>query len=218
MYIPKNRIVPNQYTGGDKYVVKSTQEWYKGFYYKTYDGKFYTGKTPNDKPNEEIELVQDTDKQYNPNLPQNRLAYTDAPTVFDNIDTPGYSEEMVITYAQLQGVNLNVPTRLSVPYSSYPNPTEDDYELGVFTRYFCVKVNELSYLEINKENYEKLLNRDGKWLWQMFTPFKLQWTLTGNEAYVANTNSNSISITERKIKRKGLAIFLKKNYLKFYRP
>jgi len=218
MYIPKNRIVPNQYTGGDKYVVKSTQEWYKGFYYKTYDGKFYTGKTPNDKPNEEIELVQDTSKQYNPNIPQNRLAYTDAPTVFDNIDTPGYSEEMVITYAQLQGINLNVPTRLSVPYSSYPKPTEDDYELGVFTRYFCVKVNELSFLEINKETYEKLLNRDGSWLWQMFTPFKLQWTLTGDEVYVANTNSNSIRITERKIKRKGLAIFLKKNYLKFYRP
>jgi len=52
----------------------------------------------------------------------------------------------------------------------------------------------------------------------MFTPFKLQWTLTGDEVYVANTNSNSIRITERKIKRKGLAIFLKKNYLKFYRP
>ena len=54
MYIPANRIKPNLYTRGNEYVRKSNRKNYIGFYYSLWNGRFFTGKTQNDKPNEEL--------------------------------------------------------------------------------------------------------------------------------------------------------------------
>ena len=59
MYIPKNRILTNQYSNDRKLVYKTSQEVYIGSYYKTFDGKYFTGKTPNDPPNLELLFVED---------------------------------------------------------------------------------------------------------------------------------------------------------------
>lgn len=217
MYIPKNRILTNQFSNDRKLVYKSSQEFYVGFYYKTFNGKYFTGKTQNDPPNVELEVVEDTFTSYSPTIPQNEIAYIDAPTIFDDINTPGYSEEMVITYARLQNINLNQSTRKFLPYQSYPTPTEDDYLLGSFTRYFAVKVNELQYLELDLPTFQKLKKRDVGWKWRMYIIFSIQWTLTGDQEEVARTNKNQILIAEQNINRLGLSIFLKRNYLKFYK-
>ena len=60
MYIPKNRIITNLYTNTNEYVYKGTNVYYKGFYWKMYNGKLFTGKNPNELPNEELELVEAT--------------------------------------------------------------------------------------------------------------------------------------------------------------
>ena len=49
MYYPKSQIVTNLYTNGQEYIIKSNNEKYIGNYWKTSDGKFFTGKTPEDK-------------------------------------------------------------------------------------------------------------------------------------------------------------------------
>ena len=145
MYIPKNRILTNQYSNDRKLVYKTSQEVYIGSYYKTFDGKYFTGKTPNNPPNLELQLVEDTELDFTPSLPQNKLAYVNPPTIFDDINTPGYSSTMVITYAKLQGINLNDSTRKFLPYQCYPSPTPNDYEIGSFTRYFSMKINTNSF-------------------------------------------------------------------------
>lgn len=216
MYTPKNRIVTNQYTGGNLLVDKTTQEFYRGFYYKTFNGKYFSGKTPNDTPNIELELVQSTDTNYSDNLPQNELAYGDAPTYLDDINTPGYNQEEVIKYAKMNGVNLNNIPRTFVPTQHYPKPTEDDYKLGVFTRYFVVKANEIQYTELSKDIYNKIKNKDERYMWEPYIPFKLQWTIKGDEKDLATTNRDIILLTEKRLKRKGLDIFLRKNYTKFW--
>ena len=43
MYYPKSEITPNLYTSGTELVNTVTGEYYKGPYYATTDGKFYTG-------------------------------------------------------------------------------------------------------------------------------------------------------------------------------
>jgi len=83
MYIPKSRILTNQYSDNNSLVYKSTQEVYKGFYYKTFEGKYFTGKTQNDPPNDELELIQDINSTPVISTPQNSIAYSDAPTIFD---------------------------------------------------------------------------------------------------------------------------------------
>lgn len=216
MYTPKNRIVTNQYTSGNLLVDKTTQEFYRGFYYKTFNGKYFSGKTPNDTPSVELEFVQSTDSNYNDSLPQNELAYGDAPTYLDDINSEGYNQETVIKYAKMKGINLNNIPRVFVPTQHYPQPTEDDYKLGVFTRYFVVKTNEIQYMELSKDIYNKIKNKDIQYMWEPYTPFKLQWTIKGDEKYVVNTNRNIILLTEKRLKRQGLDIFLRKNYTKFW--
>jgi hypothetical protein len=54
MYYPKSQITPNLYTNGNEFVLSTTQEVYSGFYYKISNGKFYTGRNQDDKPNIEI--------------------------------------------------------------------------------------------------------------------------------------------------------------------
>tara|TARA_R100001015_G_C4609712_1_gene164993 strand:+ start:331 stop:993 length:663 start_codon:yes stop_codon:yes gene_type:complete len=218
MYIPKNRILTNQYTSDNKLMVKETQEFYRGYYYKTFEGKYFTGKTPNDLPNVELVEVENVEVTYKPEQIQNEIAFGDFPTIFDEIDTPGYDEGMVVDYARLQGINLLQSTRTIIPTQAYPTPGIDDYELGQFTRYFAIKVNQDIYLELNNEVYGKLKKQDAGYLWQPYQCFKIQWTITGIEEEVRNTNSNIVLIQERKMKRQGFGRFLKFNFTKFYLP
>ena len=216
MYIPKNKIVTNLYSRNDDLVYKSNQRKYTGYYYKTYTGQYFTGRNPDDGVNDELIKVEPTETGYNQNSRQSKIAFTDAPTIFDSIDTPGYSEEMIVNYASLKNINLNKSTYQHLPTSYYPKPTREDYNLGVFTRYFCVKINEDIYLEINKKTYDALTSQKGDWLWQLYTPFQLLWTISGEEKEVAKTNYNITLIQEQRLKRRGLTEFLKNNYLKFY--
>jgi hypothetical protein len=52
MYYPKSQIKTNLYTNGDEYVIELTKSPYSGYYYLTSTGIAYTGKTPDDRPNQ----------------------------------------------------------------------------------------------------------------------------------------------------------------------
>ena len=45
MYYPKSKIQTNLYTNGYELAYLSTLDNYVGFYYKTYDGKYFSGKS-----------------------------------------------------------------------------------------------------------------------------------------------------------------------------
>jgi hypothetical protein len=216
MYIPKNKIITNLFSQNNDLIYKSDQRKYTGYYYKTYDGKYFTGKNPNDGINEELIKISPTEVGYDQNALQSKIAFTDAPTILESINTPGYSEKMIVNYSLLKNINLNEPTYKHLPTSYYPVPTQDDYNLGVFVRYFCVKVNENIYLEINKDTYDSLNKEKDDWLWELYIPFQLLWTITGKKDEVSQTNKNITLIQEKNLKRKGLQEFLKNNYTKFY--
>ena len=118
-------------------------------------------------------------------------------------------------YNSLKKVDVNKILKEPIPH--YPKPTEDDYNLGVFTRYFCVKVNEDIYYEVSKKDYDALNTEDRTYNYQLYTPFKFLWTISGEEKEVERTNYNMVQIKERRIKRQGLKEFLRGNYLKFYK-
>ena len=225
MYIPKNKIVTNLYSNGrgienpnakegtSPLINSQTGEIYVGYYWKDYRGKFFTGKNPNDKPTIELILspapkVIDSSKEpvitalYTPNFP-----------VLGGENYP-YNESIIENYVNLKG--LDFTQNFLLPTSYYPKPTQEDYNLGVFTRYFCVKVNEDIYLEIDKKTYDALTNQKEDWLWQLYTPFQLLWTISGEEKEIEKTNYNITLLQEKRLKRRGLQEFLRNNYLKFY--
>tara|TARA_R110001592_G_scaffold96552_1_gene277216 strand:- start:357 stop:1022 length:666 start_codon:yes stop_codon:yes gene_type:complete len=221
MYIPKNRIKPNLFTPGNEFILKSNNENYIGFYHSLWNGKFFTGKTQNDSNIREIIKFEVPELKGTSNLPQNLTSENVIALFLEDPDpligTSQWNQGDIITYLELQGKSPLDDDPKSMPNQSYPNPTEEDYELGSFTRYFAVKVNELKYLELDYDVYKKLKKKDANWSWELYNCFSIQWTLKGQAVSVGQTNKNQVLIAEQKNKKLGLQAFLQGNYLKFYR-
>ena len=58
MYYPLSQITTDLYTSQEEFLVQSTNLPYKGKYYSTSDGKFFTGATPQDGSN--FRLIRNT--------------------------------------------------------------------------------------------------------------------------------------------------------------
>ena len=219
MYIPKNRLITNLKTNQGEFVYKDTNVPYNGVYWKSYDGKYFTGKNPNDAPTREIEISTQpaTDNSTSNINFQISPLFVSVPDLDDSIDLPFIdSLSPDFTYLILKKVDLNKSEIKYLPSQYYPKPTQDDYNLGAFSRYFVVKSNENIYLEVNKDTYDSINNQSPDWAWELYVPFTILWTLTGERDNVFITNRNITQLTEQRLKRRGLQEFLKQNYLKFY--
>ena len=111
MYYPKSQIKTNLYTEGDDYVLSTTQKEYKGYYYKTSQGKFYTGRTPEDGLNVLLNPVYPEDVfneeetySFSEAINRNSKVFIDAPAI----------------YTSLKGIDSL--TIKNIPQSFYPTP------------------------------------------------------------------------------------------------
>jgi hypothetical protein len=197
-YIPKSRIQTNLYTAGREYVTEDDGKEYIGFYYKTYNGDKFTGKNPDDKPNKVLSPFSQDDSNFDlsPKL------------------TTLLSEEN-LKFSLLKNININLS--LEIPQLFIPSPTEQDYKLGEFQRYFCKKRNEFSYLEISKSDYDKLIKKDPIIDFKSWFPFSIPWSLTGDVNKVGQTNKNIVLLQIDKDKLYGFNKYLKEDYLKYYK-
>ena len=218
MYIPKNRILTNLYTPGNEFVVKTTEKNYSGYYHKLYTGEIFSGKTPNDS--NIIELIIPAPEGV-PRLSPN-LIETNVVTLFLEDPDPLVNKEQwnqkdIVTYLKLMNKSTTDDNPREMPQYYYASPTEEDYQLGQFTRYFIVKVNENQFMEIDSKTYEKITSQGSDIVWELFTPIKTQWTIDGVEDDVFDINRNQVLIIEQKIGRRGLQEFLNNDYLKYYK-
>jgi len=213
-YIPLNKIRTNLSTNGTEYQTLDGVP-YVGFYWKQDTGEVFTGKTPNDLPSLRlvpISLPPSSPSSLTPLTSYSLLNIDDLGESQDNLLNPILVEE----YQSIKEIDYQDLTYL-LPSSYYPTPTEDDYNLGAFTRYFCVKVNEDIYLEIDKDTYDALLQKDETYEYALYIPFTIPWTLTGEKIEVEKTNRNIVILQEQRLNRRGLREFLKGNYLKFWK-
>jgi hypothetical protein len=201
MYYPKSQITPNLYTNGEEFVFKTNLSPYKGYYFKTSKGEYFTGRNQNDLPNE-------------PLIPQ---AIPDSP----NLDTSNPTLQTfisqdydvnVLTYIALKNPNLIT----TIPQYSPTIPTLQDYQNNEFRRYFAKKTNELTYVEISKSTYEKLINKDPQIEFSLYFGFNIPWSLTGDKQKVAQTNKNIVEIAIKRQKLYKFDEYLKQDYLKYY--
>jgi len=221
MYIPKNRIKTNLYTPGDEFMIKDTDQIYSGFYHSLWTGKYFTGKTQNELPKSELIPIAPQSGPGTPDLPP-ALETTNTIALFLNDPDPVVNEDQwnqgdIITYLKLKDQSTTDDKPREMPYQCYPKPTADDYALGVFTRFFCVKVNEDRYLELTKELYDFLKKENPNYVFELFTIFKIQWTLTGDLEEVIITNRNQALIAQQRLKRRGFSGFLKSDWKKYYK-
>jgi hypothetical protein len=216
MYIPQNRIITNQFAYSGQFIYKNSQKPYSGYYWKSYDGSYYTGKTPNEKPNDEIEPINQTSNNTTNNS-TSQIAVTEIPSYYSQLNVGSYSDTLISEYTSIKKININTDTSKQVPNSYFPKPSQDDYNIGSFTRYFLAKINENTWIEVDSPTYNAISSQSNSWLWELFIPVSLTWTLTGNdELSVYKINQKIVVLTEQRLKRKGLALFLKLNFAQFF--
>ena len=95
-------------------------------------------------------------------------------------------------------------------------PTSQDQSLGVFTRYFCKKNNELKYIEINKQTHDQLKARSPKLAWDLYTPLNILWLIKGTKEQVFKANKTNVNLVEQRQSWYGFSQYLKEDYLKYY--
>ena len=202
MYYPLSQITTNLYTNGGEYVLLNSKQPYTGYYWKTAQEKIFTGKTPQDTPIEELILItNETLNLVNVSNASNVVSY------YNKFDDDS------INYLNL----TKQPLPPLPPYYSLNFPTQQDYQIGEFKRLFCKKINELIYLEINKEVYDKLIQNDSTIAFQYYQAFNIPWQLTGNKEQVYTTNKNIVELTMKQQKLSQFDKYLKEDYIKYYK-
>jgi len=219
MYIPKSKIQTNLYTGGNEYVLALTGEPYVGYYYSVSNEKYYTGKNPDVSDSKELVPAF----SFTADLPEDPDNY-DYAVLTLGIDAGG--NDSLRTHAKYNSLkkennpNSFLPNqRRLIPPFSPVLPVQKDYDLGVFVRYFCKKRNENVYIETNKDTYSKLVKRDPTIAFDLYKPFKLNWTLTSStndKNGVGLINSNMVKLITIRQKTPGLDAYLKFDYTKYY--
>jgi hypothetical protein len=206
-YYPLSQIKPSLYTNGGEYVLTTTQENYIGYYYEISNGKRFTGKTPQDGSNLQIVPFNNT--------PLNLVEDTGGKMIGPfNIQSPDADNLSLI-----DPLNTKILNGLSYRFIPSYNPTvpnKQDYTLGVFTRYFCKKTNELRYMEIDQTTYLNLTSKQKTIAWDLYIPGMTQWYVSGDKETVRKANKGLIDHMEKHQKWYGFSQYFKGDFLKYY--
>ena len=203
-YYPKSQIKENQYTNGGEFVIVSSQENYLGYYWSTSKGEFFTGKTPNDKPTQKIQVAS--------KIPALEKTKSKTPTIEPFPDSYFIVDD---AYYQSKGLSKyrDAPR---MPIQTLGKPTDKDIQNGFFNRYFVKKGNEFKFIEISKEEYNKFKDKDTSVQWQLYTPTKIKWDIQGPREQVYNGNKTVVSLTEQRENLPGFTLFFREQFDKFW--
>ena len=203
-YYPKSQIKTNLYTGGNEFVLFSTKEDYKGYYWGTSTGEFFTGKTPSDTPTLkliaktpiDINTLKTIDKTQQNTLPTNPSSY------YVVNESYFISKKIPLT--------KNAPT---YPTQYVPYLTQKEYDEGGFIRYFLKKNNEFKYIEISPDEYTLYTSRSSLVPYEAYTPISIVWYLTPS---IASTNNlATVSKVEREYGFYGFAQYFNNKFDQF---
>ena len=218
-YYPKSQIITNQYTNGGEFLLSSTRENYIGDYYTTSEGESYTGKNPKALNSELLILSSDRNDpevQSDSQSPEGDLIILSTNTP-PQIDLGNNNYKLVEDYLKLS-INSTQTPRL-IPQVFFPQPTESDYQFKEFQRYFCKKNNELIYIEISSQTFLELASQSPKIAFEMYTPFQITWTISGEEKEVFDINKRVVSTFERNNRSLyGFSAYFKNNFTQFFKP
>jgi hypothetical protein len=198
MYYPKSQIKTNLYTNGRDYTVSSTQQEYIGPYYEISTGKKYTGRFPGDGENLELE-----DIIFTINESENSFK--------------GFQQQTIIEFSDDSlppSLNTNNSVPRFIPSFNAPRPTQQEIERGRFTRYFCKKTNEIKYIEINKDTFNKLSQKDPQIAWDLYQPVSLFWYM-GIPGSVATLNENAALNIEKRLRWVGFVKYFKGKFTQY---
>tara|TARA_R110000737_G_scaffold264233_1_gene272116 strand:+ start:663 stop:1496 length:834 start_codon:yes stop_codon:yes gene_type:complete len=195
MYYPKSQLQTDLYTNGGEFKLTSGGTEYIGNYFIAQGNKVFSGKNPNDKPNFNL-------SPYTGEIPINSTLGEVLPDSYYLIDDQ---------YDFASNIDSNrIPP--STPTQITPVPTEENYQTQEFQRYFLKKINEIKYIEISQEEFTKYLKQEPNVSWQLYTPIKLPWEISGNRNNVYNVNKNTVNRVQLDLNLPGFKSYFKERY------
>ena len=202
MYYPKSQIKPNLFTNGDQYVYLRDETNYIGFYYSTSDGRYFTGKSPNNGPN--FELIP---------VPVNI-------NFVEGLNTHVAGDHYVINdvYDYARGVDLtkgNIPP--SNPISIFPTPTQEDYDNKEFVRYFLKRINQEKYMEVDQSTYISYKSKEPNVNFVLYQAFRLPLLISGKRAEVYNINRKTVIRVQNNLKFRSFIQYFKQRFDQLFR-
>jgi len=122
-------------------------------------------------------------------------------------------------------ISLRGQTNFNTPVEKLILPTESDYDIGWFNRYFIKQRNYSKIIEVNKQQYDSLKATRSGVNGKLYKGAQLIWKLTGsrNNIYKNDviihqgiSDTNKRTITKKNDELSGLSGYLL-NYLQFSR-
>ncbi len=205
MYYPKSQIKTDLYTNGGEFITSNDGVEYQGYYFFTSDGLYFTGRNPNNKPNFPLTLISNSSLS---SLSEVNSLIFRADSYYDY--PIGYNFALSSDIA-----DDSIPP--SLPTQTIVLPTEDEYKIGEFQRYFVSKNNEPYYIEVSQNEYNQYESREPNISWQLYTPFQLPWLLTGDRNEVFNVNRNTVKRISSNLKLIGFPSYFKGRYDQYYK-
>lgn len=202
-YYPKNKITPDLYSDGSSLLLNGKP--YYGYYYETYDGKFYTGARPeNGLNNLLIPNITPAVNKVNKNNSQKQ------PQFILNPSLSTVEQEIAFDF-----------TNKFIPY--YPKPTTNDYTKGYFTRYFSKTVGHNdSIVEISKsqfDNFQTSADKQSTLLYQVINIFwQISGPLNNTRGYAGIIDTNKRIVNNKEVEFSGLKLYINNQYDKFSIP
>ena len=204
IYYPKTQIRTNLFTNGGEFINSVTKELYVGNYYETSLNQQFTGKNPQD-PNS-VPLIPIDETALNPTQTN-----AENDLVLDvRFTEPNYA------YSIITKQNPNTP-QPTYPKFYFAKPTQQDYQNTQFNRYFYKALSGEKYVEISQNDYNSLINKEAKFLYQSVLAIILPWQLTGVQEEVYKINARTTQNVEIQYGIKGLGLYLNFDYTKFYK-
>lgn len=212
-YYPLNRVKTNQKTSGNELLLGGAP--YRGSYYQTYEGKYYSGPDPIQGPSIElIPVIQETAQ--------------DLKTLKSTTNLPDNNDPLIQEYGLIVPTKAGQNVNYQTPQPYYPKPTEDDYARKSFMRYFAKKRGQAGFvIEVDKATYDSLKNTDSVYDYVTYEAISTLWQLVGplrdtqtNKQYkiagIVDTNERLINAKEPSFP--GLKAFIGGEYAKFGKP
>lgn len=203
-YYPSFKVIKNQNTSGTEFLLNGRP--YSGKYYLTYDGRAFSGPSPEVGPSDLLTKV--VSSQSAPGL--------------NNLNLSDSSKKDL---ANRTGVVNRIPGK---PNAYYPQPTEQDYRKGYVIRYFTKKENEKGFItEISENEYNTIINGTADYDISIYQTTTILWKLTGPLNSTRTSQYNVIPgiidtnkrLTETSNKNfLGIVDFIDGDYSKFARP
>jgi hypothetical protein len=203
-YYPSFKIETNLNSSGEELFLNNKP--YVGKYYLTYDGRAFSGSSPEVGPSEPLTKII--------TIPS----------------APGLNNANLSSDSKRELANkTNLVNRVSgKPNAFYPQPTEQDYKKGYVIRYFTKKENEKGFVtEISQDEYNTIINGTADYDITIYQTTTILWKLTGplNSTRMSQYNvipgiiDTNKRLTESANKTfLGIVDFINGEYSKFARP